>query len=191
MTSKAPQLDPGEVLLWSDRPKAMWLALRKARQPLLMAIFFLLFSLGLIGDPGRLPPLPEGPRNFPPAMLVRTVQLIAGAFSLFALLAGLWVCLRAYRTSYQLTNRRVVIETASPVARRLSIPLEHLRYIELRSRWLGPSDIVFSEARNFSLEGWGPRGEGFIAIADAERVEGMVRAAIEQTFSTHTRGPWQ
>ena len=190
MTSRAPELDPGEVLLWSDRPKAMWLALRKARQPLLMAIFFLLFS-SLIGEPGQLPPLPEGPRNFPPAMFVRTVQQIAGAFGLFALLAGLWFCFRTYRTSYQLTNRRIVIETASPVPRRLSIPLEHLRYIELRSKWLGPSDIVFSEARNFSLEGWGPRGEGFMAIADAERVEGLVRAAIEQTFSTRTRGPWQ
>src|SRR5262249_29145383 len=143
------------------------------------------------GEHRRLPPLPGYPRDFPPAMLVRTVQQIAGAFGLFALLAVLWFCLRAYRTSYQLTNRRVVIETASPVARRLSIPLEHLRHIELRSRWLGPSDIVFSEARNFSLEGWGPRGEGFMAIADAERVEGLVRAAIEQTFSTRTRGPWQ
>jgi hypothetical protein len=191
MTSRAPELDPGEVLLWSDRPKAMWLALRKARQPLLLAIFFLFFSLTLFAGHGRLPPLPADPKNFPPEMFVRTLQQITGFFGLFGLLAGLWFCLRAYRTSYQLTNRRVVIDTASPVARRLSIPLEHLRYIELRSRWLGPSDIVFSEARNFSLEGWGPRGEGFIAIADAERVEGLVRAAIEQTFSTRTRGPWQ
>jgi hypothetical protein len=191
MTSRAPELDPGEVLLWSDRPKAMWLALRKARQPLLLAIVFLLFSSALFGEPGRMPAVPGGPPNFPPAMLVRTVQLMAGAFGLIALLAGLWFCLRAYRTSYQLTNRRVVIDTASPVARRLSIPLEHLRYVELRSRWLGPSDIVFSESRTFSLEGWGPRGEGFIAIADAERVEGLVRAAIEQTFSTRARGPWQ
>ena|SRR5215510_1528037 len=191
MTSKAPQLDPGEVLLWSDRPKAMWLALRKARQPLLIAIFLLMVSSALFVEHGRLPPLPADPRSFPPAMLVRTLQQMAGIFGLFGLLAGLWFCLRAYRTSYQLTNRRVVIETASPVPRRLSIPLEHLRYIELRSKWLGPSDIVFSEARNFSLEGWGPRGEGFMAIADAERVEGLVRAAIEQTFSTRTRGPWQ
>jgi hypothetical protein len=191
MMSEAPQLDPGEVLLWSDRPKTMWLAFRKARQPLLLAIFFLLFASALFGEHRRLPPLPGYPRDFPPAMLVRTLQQMAGLFGLFGLLAGLWFCLRAYRTSYQLTNRRVVIDTASPVARRLSIPLEHLRYIELRSRWLGPSDIVFSEARNFSLEGWGPRGEGFIAIADAERVEGLVRAAIEQTFSTRTRGPWQ
>jgi hypothetical protein len=191
MTSKAPQLDPGEVLLWSDKPKAMWLALRKARQPLLLAILFLFFSLTLFAEHGRLPPLPADPKSFPPAMFVRTVQLMAGAFGLIALLAGLWFCFRACRTSYQLTNRRVVIETASPVRRRVSIPLEHLRYIELRSKWLGPSDIVFSEARNFSLEGWGPRGEGFMAIADAERVEGLVRAAIEQTFSTRTRGPWQ
>jgi hypothetical protein len=169
----------------------MWLALRKARQPLLLAIVFLLFSLTLFAEHGRLPPLPADPKSFPPAMVVRTVQLMAGFLGLFGLLAGLWFCFRAYRTSYQLTNRRVVIDRGSPVARRLSIPLEHLRYVELRSRWLGPSDIVFSEARNFSLEGWGPRGEGFMAIADAERVEGLVRAAIEQTFSTRTRGPWQ
>jgi hypothetical protein len=190
MTSKAPQLDPGEVLLWSDRPKAMWLALRKARQPLLIAIFFLLFSSALFVEHGRPPPLPADPRNFHP-IFVRTLQEVAGVFGLFALLLGLWFCLRAYRTSYQLTNRRVVIDTASPVSRRLSIPLEHLRFVELRSRWLGPSDIVFSEARNINPYGWGPSGEGFIAIADAERVEGLVRAAIEQTFSTRTRGPWQ
>ena len=189
--SEAPQLDPGEVLLWSDRPKAIWLALRKARQPLLLAILFLVFSSALFVEHGRLPPFPADPKNFHPAIFARTLQEMAGVFGLFGLLAASWFCLRAYRTSYQLTNRRVVIDTASPVPRRLSIPLEHLRFVELRSRLLGPSDIVFSEARNISLDGWGPRGVGFIAIADAERVEGLVRAAIEQTFSTRTRGPWQ
>jgi len=71
------------------------------------------------------------------------------------------------------------------------MPLEHLRFNELRGGFLGPSDIIFNETMRFSLDGWGVRGEGFIAIPEAIRVERLVRDAIEQTFATRSRSPWQ
>jgi hypothetical protein len=116
---------------------------------------------------------------------------LAAVLSAFSIAAALWLRQRAYRTSYYLTNRRVVIDTAGPIPRRTSIPLEHLRFIELRSRLLGPSDLIFNETRRFSIDGWGVRGEGFIAIPEATRVERLVLDAIEQTFATRSRSPWQ
>ena len=70
------------------------------------------------------------------------------------------------------------------------ISREHLDRLS-QERLSGPADLVFNETRRFSLDGWGLRGEGFIAIADAKHVEGLVRMAIEKTFATRMRGPWQ
>jgi hypothetical protein len=98
---------------------------------------------------------------------------------------------RAYRTTYHLTNRRVVIDTAGPVPRRTSIPLEHLRLIDLRSNFIGPGDLVFAEVTGFGINGWGKRGEGFVATPEAVHVERLVRNAIDNTFTTRERGPWQ
>ena len=116
---------------------------------------------------------------------------MATIFSFYGLLAVLWLWLRAFRTTYMLTNRRVVIDTAGLLPRRTSMPLEHIRFVEFRSKFFGPGDVVFDETWRPSLDGWGRRGEGFIAVPDAARVENQVRDAIEQTFATRTRGPWQ
>jgi hypothetical protein len=107
------------------------------------------------------------------------------------LMFALWFWWRAFRTTYLLTDRRVVINTPGPIARRTSVPLEHVRLIEFRSKLFGPGDLIFSETQHLTFYGWGPRADGFIAIPDARQVERLVRDAIEQTFATRTRGPWQ
>jgi hypothetical protein len=64
------------------------------------------------------------------------------------------------------------------------MPLEQLRFIELQSRLLGPSDVIFNESWRFNVVGWGLRGGGFIAIPDASRA--WSEQAIDQTFCAHS-----
>jgi hypothetical protein len=191
MTTEALQLDPGEQLLWSGRPVPMWFAMRRAWRPLLMAIVFLALFVVYLVELNRVPPRIDPILDHVTMVGQIVFAIVTGLLSFCSVLAALWMWQRAYRTTYYLTNRRVVIDIASLIARRTSMPLEHLRFIELQSRLLGPSDLIFSESWRFNLVGWGLRGEGFIAILEASRVEGLVRAAIDQTFTMRTRGPWQ
>jgi hypothetical protein len=191
MTNEKSLLDPGEQLIWSGKPKPVWFAMRMASRPLLAGIGFLVLFVIYSSDVNR------GISQIDPKIVQVTIvarivfAIIAGVLSSISVIAALWMWLRAHRTTYQLTNRRAVIDTRGPIPRRISIPLEHLRFVELRSRFFGPSDLIFSETRGFSPDGWGPRGQGFIAITDANQVESLVRTAIDQTFVTRTRGPWQ
>jgi hypothetical protein len=124
------------------------------------------------------------------AAIVHTVTGLMAGLGICGLSATLWLWFRASQTTYFLTSRRVVIDTAEPLPRRTSLPLEHIRFIEI-SGVLGPRDLIFNETRRITLDGWGPRGEGFIAIPDAAGVEKLIGVAIEQTFAARTRGPWQ
>jgi hypothetical protein len=192
MMSKTALLDPGEELVWSGKPSAVWFAIRRTVWLLPPAIILLFVSASLFSVLGR-PPAPPQPLigdTLHPAVFIRGVQE-AGLFAGFcALVVFLWLWSRAFRTTYLLTSRRVV-DTAGVLPRRTSMPLEHIRYVEFRSKLLGPDDLVFNETRRLSLDGWGLRGEGFIAIPDTARVEQLVRDAVERTFATRTRGPWQ
>jgi len=190
--SEKSLLDPGEKLVWSGKPIAIWFAIRRAWKPSLIGILMLWASIGYLLGPAlkQLPGQTEQSFNHVIA-ISRVLYTAAGVIGAGAILAASWLWLRATRTTYMLTNRRVVIDTAGPVPRRTSMPLEHVRFIEYRSKLVGPADLVFNETRRFSLDGWGLRGEGFIATADAKHVEGLVRGAIEKTFATRTRGPWQ
>jgi hypothetical protein len=185
------ELDAGENMIWSGRPIAPWLAVRRAAPPLLVAIVLMTMCAIYWYELNY-----AAPRSDPKLQSMMVVGQIvfgtlAAALSAFSIAAALWMWQRAYRTTYHLTNRRVVIDTAGPFPRRTSIPLEHLRFIDLRSSFFGPSDLIFAEANHFSINGWGKRGEGFIATPEATHVERLVRGAIEQTFATRTRGPWQ
>jgi hypothetical protein len=192
MMSEKSLLYAGEELVWSGRPSAVGFAIRRAWWPLLVAIAFLTVSVGLFAKFGHpVSPPPADPNSIHPIAIIRMFQEMGIIFGVFSALAAIWLWLRAVQTTYMLTSRRVVIDTAGVLPRRTSMPLEHIRFIEYRSKLVGPVDLVFNETGRFSLDGWGLRGEGFIAIADAKHVEGLVRVAIEQTFSTRTRGPWQ
>jgi len=178
MTSETLQLDPGEELVWSGRPNAVWFAIRRAWWLLLMPIALLTVSVA-----------PADPAH--PVALARGLQEMGTALGVLGALVALWLWLRAVRTTYMLTSRRVVIDTAGLLPRRTSMPLEHIRFVEFRSKLLGPGDVVLNETWRPSLDGWGRRGEGFIAVPDASQVEQLVRDAIEKNFTTRTRGPWR
>jgi hypothetical protein len=182
MTIEPSLLDPGEELIWSGRPTPIWLAIRRGW-------WFLLFGALLVGS--YITFLVAPPAHLPTQAAARAIHTWGAIVGIGLLLFGAWLWRRGAQTTYLLTNRRVVVDTAGPMARRMSIPLEHLRFMDLRSRLFGPADLAFNETRVFGIEGWGPRREGFMALPDAAHVERMVRAAIERAFATHGRGPWQ
>jgi hypothetical protein len=181
MKTESSLLDHDEQSIWSGSPKAMWFVLRQARLPVAFGILSLFVLCAYFLD-----------FNHASKQLnLITEMILTGIMGLICIIAAVWTWVRASRTTYLLTNRRVVIDTAGPIPRRISMPLEHVRLIDRRSKLFGPSDLMFSETPRARLDGWGHFGDGFIAIPDATRVEGLVRAAIEQTFTTRTRGPWQ
>jgi hypothetical protein len=183
--------EAGEQIIWSGRPIAFWLAIRRTAQPLLMAFTFVMVFFVYLHEMRQ--PAPRINPDLQKTMITGQIifATMAGAFSIFAVATAILFWQRAYRTTYHLTNRRAVIDTAGPIPRRLSVPLEHVRFIDLRSNFLGPGDLIFAEISRFSIDGWGKRGEGFIAISEPAKVERLARDAIEETLTTRTRGPWQ
>jgi hypothetical protein len=191
MEDATAPLDLGEELVWSGRPAPLWYALRRG-------VWFAVFGAMLLAHAIV---FPQGQFTNQSRMTQqeydrlieasRPGRIFAGIAGICCILVGGWFAWRAFRTRYLLTNRRVVIDTAGPLPRRLSIPLEHVRFIERREKIAGPGDVIFAERWRASVDGLGLRGEGFIAIHDSAHVEGLVRAAIDQTFATRSRGPWQ
>ena len=188
--TKDTLLGAGEEVIWSGSPKAIRFALSRAWMPFLWGLVFVLIALAYFLGRVPLPP-PTNPKSEFVIAVTKQVYSIAGVVGVSCLLSVAWFWLRATRTTYLLTNRRVVIDTKGPLPTRTSIRLEHVRFMELRSNILSPGDLVFEETRRYSPDGWGLRGVGFIAIPEAVHVEQMVREAIEQTFATRTRGQHQ
>jgi hypothetical protein len=192
MMIEARSLDPGEELLWSGKPDPIRFALKRGAVPVLIGIIFLvtwipMFMVSRITrSTAGLPPSFEQ-ITLPFDFSLLALGLMFGFVGLCGVLSPLWFRLRAIRTIYALTNRRVVIDIAHPRPRTLSIPLEHVRFIEVRAGAGGSGDVIFLESMRPGVDGWGPRGEGFIAIPDAAHVEQMLKTAIENTFATRTR----
>jgi hypothetical protein len=196
MTTEFPWREGGEGIVWSGRPSFWRLAIKRGLWPFLLGIFLLSMAAFVLGmgwiDLTR-PPL-RGPEDasFNRVSFLMNLQFgfmgaIFGLGGLVLALAPVWLWFRARQTTYALTDQRVVIDTAGPRPRRTSIRLEHVRFIDLRPAANGLGDIVVQETMRPSLDGWGPRGEGFIGIADAAKVEQLLRAAIEATFSSRAR----
>jgi hypothetical protein len=184
MTSELNLLAPEEVVIWSGRPNSFHLAIRRAWYP----VFFGALLLAAVA------PVLHGIWPLPSHQNPEVVAIFysfAGIVGVAGISRGIFAWLRASRTKYFLTNRRVVIDTAAPFARRISIPLRHLRYIDFRSKFRRSSDLVFMQNSPWSLAGWGMIEIGFLAIPDAVEVEKLLREAVEQTLATRQGGPWQ
>src|SRR5262245_59091964 len=119
MTSEKSLLDPGEELVWSGRPSAVWFAIRRAWWLLLVASAFLTVSLALLVKFGRpISPSPADPNSIHPIAIIRMLQEMGAGFGVVGAIAAIWLWLRAVQTTYMLTNRRIVIDTAGVLPRR-------------------------------------------------------------------------
>ena len=117
-------LDAGERLLWSGRPEPIQYAPRKGWPTFLIGIPFLAFALFWTYMASSGP----GPAALPFALF--GIPFIAVGLGL--VLSPAWHFLRAKQTTYALTARRTIINIDGVLARRTSLPLSQIPFVELR-----------------------------------------------------------
>jgi len=178
MTIDPRILDPGETLIWSDRTMPLVYALRKSWSIFLFGIVFFSFAvfwtLGVAKGGAQM----DAQLGIP-AWLFGIPFILVGACMLISPLWHLW---RGLRTTYVLTSKRALIAIAGPFARRFSVPLDQIRFVDMRPSSGGAGSILFKETAGSDGEGGTTISrEGFIAIADVNRVDKLLREAIERT----------
>jgi hypothetical protein len=180
MTIDRNLLDPGESVVWSGRPNALRYALTLSWYTFLFGIFFFGFSLVWISIAwGKAPK--DG--NFFFLFGIPFVVIGAGL-----VLSPLWHLWRGARATYALTNRRAVTVIDGLFARRLSVPLSQIRFVDVRASVSGFGNVYFKETAVPGSEGGTTiKREGFIAIPDVPKVERLLRAEVDRAASTQQR----
>ena len=96
-------------------------------------------------------------------------------------LSPLWHFVRGRRAAYLLSDRRAVIDISGFLPKRISVPLSQVRFVELKSSSSGFGDVIFREIVTSSGEGSSVMRDGFMAVAEADRVERLLRTAIDKS----------
>lgn len=176
-------LDPDEQVLWSDKPNAVRLTLKRGAGPFLMGLFFLPISIGMLDISCSVTGLSRemGRKDQVADYTFVFTGVLFSIVAISSMLWPIWIFLRARRTTYALTTRRAVTDVAGMYSRRISLPLGQLRFVELRSSSDRVGDVIFNEATRPSLDGWGPRADGFVAITGAADVEQLLRTTIARS----------
>jgi hypothetical protein len=166
-------LDPGERLIWSGKPHPVRYALRASGFTFLFGIVFA--TISGVGTWAALRS-PASASGTPFALLPFTFVLIGSAL----ILSPFWQFWRGTRASYLITSKRAVIDIPGPFARRTSVPLDQIRFVELRRSGSGFGSVYFKETASRAGDNTHLRRDGFIAAPEADRVEQMLRRAMEQ-----------
>jgi hypothetical protein len=170
-------LDPGERLIWSGKPNAFRYATNKSTVIFLFGLFFFGFSVfwmyGATNQSGG---------SF---ALFGTPFVLAGAGMV---LSPIWHIWRGSKATYVLTSKRVLTVFTGLFARRISVPLRQIRFIDVRPNNDGDGDIYFKETAASDGEGTTIRREGFIAIPEVDQVERLLRETIERSSAAEPRG---
>lgn len=176
-TSLRELIGPDERLLWEGRPDKRTYVLRGSW-------FLLPFSVlwGGFAIYWEYLALTHGA---PPMFALFGVPFVA--LGLYLILGRFWVAAReADRTTYGLTDRRVLIQTGALNRRLIDLPLANLPAIEFREGRSGFGTIVFGQpVLPFfwtELPGWPgmPQMAAFVAISDAAEVYRLVRRARDE-----------
>lgn len=183
------EIEPGETLRWAGQPDRGRMA-RMGTCPALFGIPFTLFALfwmGMAGGIGSI--IGQSARTVSPGSPF-------GFFSLFGLfgvpfvlvglglmLSPLWLSLKAARTAYAVTNRRVLLFEGS-LWRGMTIRTLGAAQVGDRSRTQradGSGDLVFNRltSANYGSAGNYPTAKvAFYGIPDVKTVDEL----IQQTF---------
>jgi hypothetical protein len=184
MMTELLHTDPGERLLWSGNPAPVRYALRKASLRFLFGIFFFGFSLFWIDGAYTATSKGSDPFGFPFWMFGIPFVVVGASM----VLSPLWQYFRATRTSYALTDRRVIMDIAGPFPRRTSVPLNQVPFVDVRAPRNGLGHVLFQEGvASYSNRGMTQR-DGFIAIGDAAQVGQMLRSAIDKFITVRASG---
>ena len=157
----------GEKLIWSGRPSPIAYARRKGTRTFLLGIPFLAFALFWVAKAS------EAPGGF---WLFGIPFVLIGSG---LVLSPLWFYFRAGRTAYALTSTRAIVEMAPPFAKKTSFPLASIRFVEIDGASERAGHVLFFETMARNRHGTTTVRDGFIAIADPERVDGLLRAAVD------------
>jgi hypothetical protein len=164
--------DPGERLIWSGKPHPVRYALRASGYTFLFGIVFT-----AIAGVGTWTALRSPASATAPFALIPFVFVLAGSA---LILSPFWQLWRGTRASYAITSKRAVIDIAGPFPRRTSVPLDQIRFVELRRSGSGFGSIYFKETASRAGDNTHFLRDGFIAAPEADRVEQMLRRAMEQ-----------
>jgi hypothetical protein len=174
MTSDPTPIDPGEKMIWSGSPDPRGYALRKGGLPLVFGIFYasaaLYWSVAFTAQ------------SRTPNQLDFSLMLFGVSFAVLGaglVLLPVWHYFRGRRTTYTLTNRRVITAVSGSFPRRINMPLTEIPFVDVRASIGGPGHVLFQEPHaRYGRTGLAQR-DGFIAIPNAARVGEVLRAAIE------------
>jgi uncharacterized membrane protein YdbT with pleckstrin-like domain len=177
MTIDPSSLEPGEMLLWHDRPNVDYFSERNFLYG--HWIGFLLLITGAILA------------TFEYLRLNHSSDLHALAGFLIAVGAflasrPLWVQRDLRRTLYALTDRRAIIERRGVLlTNRASVPFSEIRRIDVRDAKFG--DIIFQDYVVQTEDGLQNTRGGFYAIADVQSVERLLRKQVERARESHSK----
>ena len=166
--------DPGERALWSGNPDPLRYCLRKSSWQALMGIPFTAFALFWISGAYTASHNAPSPLPFPFWMFGIPFVLVG----LGMLLSPLWHFFRAMRTTYILTNQRAIIDCAGPFARRVSVPLDQIPFIETVASFGEFGHVLFQEATLSRYNRGFAQRDGFIAVAVPAQVERLLRTTM-------------
>src|SRR5262245_32573197 len=164
----AKSLEPGEQLLWRDKPNL------EAYCKRIVARRWIGFGLLAIGAALAILYF-KGATNTESKMIAGAL-LLGGVIALYTP-PMMW--LRARRTTYAVTDRRAIMERPGLLFRnRVSVPFSEIRRIETRYAPFG--DLVFRDFIQQTEHELQNTRDGFFAIANVQSVERTLRLAIER-----------
>jgi hypothetical protein len=171
-------IDPGEQLIWQGKPYPARYALRKAAYIFPFGIFFFVFSLFWIHGAYIAKSNASNPLGVQFWMFGIPFVFVGACM----VLSPAWYFFRATTTTYALTDRRAIMDISGPFPRRISIPLNQVPFVDVRSSNEGPGHVLFQEATPYYRSGAGmTQRDGFVAIADATKVGQMLRSVIQKS----------
>ena len=158
MTIDPALLDPGERLLWSGQPNPLRYAQSRSGISVIAGLAALVFAqiwttTAHDGNP----------------WLGAVFFLIAFVL----LLSPLWRMWRGYRTAYGVTDRRALTVIGRPFTRQINVPLDQIHSVEVRPRPGRLGDVLL-----LGVDRNAAGREGFIAVAEADAVERLLRSSI-------------
>jgi len=167
MTIDPALLDRGEVVLWSGNPNALKYAFKRSWYTFLFGAFFFGFSVFWIYG---------------------ATKQSGGTFGLFGVpfvvvgaalvLSPLWHLFRGMHAAYVLTSERAITIYSGTFGNRISVPLSAVGFIDVHPSADGSGDIYFKETAVEGSKGTTISRDGFLAIADVNQVERLLRKAI-------------
>jgi hypothetical protein len=185
MTINPSLLDPGERLLWSEKPSPVSYALKKGGLTSIFGIPFFAFSLFWIAMAGIASDrTPNGPAAFFWMFGIPFVLIGLGL-----VLSPLWYYWRGTQATYALTNRRAIIDLGGQFPRSISVPLNQIPFVEVRASADGRGHVLFQEAvTTYYSRPSLPQRDGFIGISKAEHVGQILRTSIDKARETPVSG---